>query len=303
MNLAPFAVALALVVVLLPWCLTSRPSTVPRHDHIVSQTDRLGARADSAQSFSPDPPEHETDVDRIRGALLASGIFAKTDADTVSALSGQLDLMSLPAGYVVDDWHTFGNHLYVIASGKVKVSFWRPDGYEVVLTVLGPSEIFGALTLFDEDAEELSVTTLTRFLAVPIPRDQLLRWMVERQEVSDQVLRLFARWVKHTSDALVALAFADVRSRIANHLLLCTKRFGRREGDVVRVVHDLTLRDFSRLVGLVGVAPRTVDATLRDFQSRGWIRLDGDSVAIVDGQALRSVSATKNAETPGMRCV
>jgi CRP/FNR family cyclic AMP-dependent transcriptional regulator len=67
--------------------------------------------------------------------------------------------------------------------------------------------------------------------------------------------------------------------------LLLSKRFGWQEGDVMRVVHDLTLDDFSLLVG---VAPETTDAKLREFEDRGWIRLEDNSVVIVDGQALAS---------------
>jgi CRP-like cAMP-binding protein len=64
------------------------------------------------------------------------------------------------------------------------------------------------------------------------------------------------------------------------------KRFGRREGEVVRIVHDLTLEDFSRLVGL---SPESIGNTLREFEARGWIHLDDKSVVVVDSQALASV--------------
>jgi CRP/FNR family cyclic AMP-dependent transcriptional regulator len=146
--------------------------------------------------------------------------------------------------------------------------------------------MFGVITLFDPGSREMSVTTLTEVVAVPVERDQLLVWMAECPEVSDQVLRLFARWAKAMSNSLADFAFADVSSRVASRLLLLRKRFGRQEGEVVRVVHDLALEDFSLLVGC---APETIGATLRDFEDRGWIRLEDNSVVIVDAQALASV--------------
>jgi CRP/FNR family transcriptional regulator, cyclic AMP receptor protein len=54
----------------------------------------------------------------------------------------------------------------------------------------------------------------------------------------------------------------------------------------VRVVHDLTLEDFSLLVS---VAPKAVCGVLREFENRGWIRLEYNSVVIVDAHALSSV--------------
>jgi CRP-like cAMP-binding protein len=121
---------------------------------------------------------------------------------------------------------------------------------------------------------------------VPIERDQLLMWMAECSEFSAQMLRLYARRTKEMTDTLTDFAFADVHSRVASRLLLLRRRFGHREGEVVRIVHDLTLEDLSRLVG---VSPKLIGHTLRDFEDRGWIRLDGTSVVVVDSHALASV--------------
>jgi CRP/FNR family transcriptional regulator, cyclic AMP receptor protein len=51
-------------------------------------------------------------------------------------------------------------------------------------------------------------------------------------------------------------------------------------------VHEMTMEDFSRLVG---VSPEVVRNALSDLENQGWIRLDDDSVVVVDSQALASV--------------
>jgi CRP/FNR family cyclic AMP-dependent transcriptional regulator len=231
-------------------------------------------------------------------ALVASGIFSRTNPEAVSALAKQLEPEQFPPGSIVGAHSDFGGRLYIIISGKVKASYRRPDGCEIVLMILGPSEIFGAIALFDPGPRGgMSVTALTEVLAVPIEHDQLLVWMAERPEVSDQVLRLFARRAKATTKFLVDFAFTDAQSRIASRLLLLSKQFGWQEDDVVRVVHDLTLDDFSLFVG---VAPMTTAAALCEFEQRGWIRLEDNSVVIVDAQALASCAQMSVSE---VRCV
>lgn len=220
-------------------------------------------------------------------ALAASGIFSRTNTEAVSALAKQLAPEQFAPGRIVGAQGGLGGGLFVIISGKVKVSYRLPDGGEIILTILGPSEIFGATALFDPESRETTVTTLTEVVAVPIERGRLLMWMAEHPEVRDQVLRLFARWANATTNSLADFAFADAHKRIASRLLFLRQRFGRREGDVVRVEHDLTLKDFARLVG---DAPNTIVAVLHDFADRGWIRLEGNSVVIVDGHALASLS-------------
>jgi CRP/FNR family cyclic AMP-dependent transcriptional regulator len=87
---------------------------------------------------------------------------------------------------------------------------------------------------------------------------------------------------------LVDFVFADPPYRVASRLLLLGKRFGRRERDVVRVTHDLTLEEMSLYAG---VTKDTVDATLRDFEDRGWIRFEDNCLEIVDGQGLAALPA------------
>jgi len=88
------------------------------------------------------------------------------------------------------------------------------------------------------------------------------------------------------TDALTDFVSADIRGRVASRLSLLKRRFGRREGEVVRIVHEMTMDDFSRLVG---VSPEVVRNTLSNLENQGWIRLDDDSVVVVDSQALASL--------------
>ncbi len=58
----------------------------------------------------------------------------------------------------------------------------------------------------------------------------------------------------------------------------------------MRVVHDLTLEEISLFAG---VTPEWIDATLRDFRNRGWIRFEDNCLVIVDGQGLANVPARR----------
>jgi CRP-like cAMP-binding protein len=188
-----------------------------------------------SEVLAPDDGGNERSDD-VCQALLASGIFSKTDPAALSRWCQQLEPVRFPPGHVVGARGDFGGRLYVIVSGKVKVSYRRPGGCETMLSVLGSYEIIGGVQLFDPAACETSVTTLTEVLAVPIGRSYLLMWMAECSEFSALVLRLFARWAKETTNALTDYAFADVQGRVASRLLWLRKRFGRREGEVVRIV-------------------------------------------------------------------
>ena len=235
--------------------------------------------------ISPVPAKTTPRPVDVRRALVASGIVSKSDPAALTRWCRQLKPVRFPAGHVIATGGDDGGHLYVIISGKVKASICRQGGCELLLAVLGSYEIFGVVSLFEPVARETRLTALTEVVAVPIERGQLLSWMAECPQLSARTLRLFARRAKEMTDALTDFASADVRGRVASRLSLLKRRFGQREGDVVRIVHEMTMEDFSRLVG---VSPALVRNTLGDLENQGWIRVDDDSVVVVDSQAISS---------------
>jgi CRP-like cAMP-binding protein len=115
-------------------------------------------------------------------------------------------------------------------------------------------------------------------------RQSALRpWITNRPEIAEQLLRVLARRLRRTNDALADLIFTDVPGRVAKNLLQMAKRFGTREGSALRVTHDLTQEELAQLVG---ASRETVNKALADFASRGWLRLEGKSVVILDHERL-----------------
>jgi CRP-like cAMP-binding protein len=226
----------------------------------------------------------------VRQALIRSGIFGNADADVVSALIEHVRPVYFSPGHVVFAQGAPGSCLYMIASGKVKLTYRHIDGKEVVLNIVGASDVFGEVTPFDYGTREFTGTAVTEVCAVAIERDQLLAWMAECPEIIHQIMRLLARRTDVLANCLADFALADPTYRVARRLLLLGKRFGRREGDVVQVVHDLTLDEISLFAG---VAPEAVDATLRGFRDRGWIRFEGNCLEIMDWQGLAALPARR----------
>ena len=115
-------------------------------------------------------------------------------------------------------------------------------------------------------------------------------------EIAEQLLRVLARRLRRTNDALADLIFTDVPGRVAKNLLQMAGRFGTRDGGVLRVTHDLTQEELAQLVG---ASRETVNKALADFASRGWLRLDGKSVIILDPERLARRARVQPGFPPG----
>ncbi len=82
---------------------------------------------------------------------------------------------------------------------------------------------------------------------------------------------------------LADMIFTDVPGRVAKALLQLAQRFGAVEGGQLRVTHDLTQEELAQYVG---ASRETVNKALADFASRGWVRVEGKSVVILDRERL-----------------
>jgi CRP-like cAMP-binding protein len=234
----------------------------------------------------PVSPEYrDTDVDdRInREVLVKAGIFQGVEPSAVAALTRQLQPVTFPRGHTVFAEGEPGDRLYIIVSGKVKIGRRSPDGRENLLTIMGPSDMFGELSIFDPGPRTSTATTITEVRAVSMDRDALRSWIRDRPEIAAQLLRVLARRLRRTNNNLADLIFTDVPGRVAKQLLELAQRFGHQEGDAMRVTHDLTQEEIAQLVG---ASRETVNKALADFARRGWIRLEGKTVLIQNSERL-----------------
>jgi CRP/FNR family transcriptional regulator, cyclic AMP receptor protein len=223
-----------------------------------------------------------------------AGIFHGIERAAIETLVQQLTPVDFRRGEIVFDEGEPGDWMYIVVSGKVKIGRRTRDGRENLLAVLGPSDVFGELSVFDTGTRTSTVTAVTKVSAVSIDRNALHSWMAVHPEIGEQLLRVLARRLRDTNDSLADLIFTDVPGRVAKLVLQLGERFGvphnppRGEPDpagqdVVRVVHDLTQEELAQLVG---ASRETVNKALAEFVERGWIRLEGKCVIIVDQARL-----------------
>lgn len=220
----------------------------------------------------------------VRGQIVnRAGILRGVEPGAVSALIEQLHSCEFVAGQTIFAERDPGDRVYIIGSGKVKLSLKGPGGRDNLLAVLGPSDIFGELGVFDPGPRSCTAIAITDIQAVWLDRATLRTWMAHRPVIAEQLLQMLARRLRHTNDELVELISTDVGGRVARHLLLLARRFGTREGDGLRVVHELTQGEMAKLVG----ADRaSVNKALQGFMTCGWILVEDKSVLIIDHDAL-----------------
>jgi CRP/FNR family transcriptional regulator, cyclic AMP receptor protein len=219
----------------------------------------------------------------VDDALRKAGLFQGVDVNDVEAISSEFEVMEVSRGQVLFHEGEPGDSLYIVLSGKVKLGRRASDGRENLVAVMGPSDQFGELSLFDPGPRTATAVVVTDGRVARLPKVALQKWVEERPQIAMQLLRVVARRLRRTNTMLADLIFVDVPGRVAKQLLQLAQRFGSVEGGQLRVTHDLTQEELAQLVG---ASRETVNKALADFAGRGWLRLEGKSVVILDRERL-----------------
>ena len=194
-----------------------------------------------------------------------------------------MDSVKISKGGILFKEGDEGEHLYVIIEGKLKLGTSSGDGRENLLSILGPGEMFGELSLFDPGPRTSTATAVTDARLLSLSHEKVLPWLKQNPEVSLQLLTRLSQRLRRTNEAVGDLVFSDVPGRVAKALIDLGDRFGKSTDEGLLVNHDLTQEELAQLVG---ASRETVNKALADFAGSDWLKLDGRSVLITDVERL-----------------
>ncbi|HEY1917094.1 MAG TPA: Crp/Fnr family transcriptional regulator [Streptosporangiaceae bacterium] len=216
--------------------------------------------------------------------LSRAPLFEGLDENGARALRSRMSDVKLERGERLFAEGDDGDRLYVVLDGKIKLTRAASDGRENLLSVIGPGEMFGELSLFDPRPRTSSASAVTEARLAALAHGKLLDWLTDHPDSALHMLRALAQRLRRANDVMADLVFTDVPGRVAKQLLDLASRFGEEQPDGLHVNHDLTQEELAQLVG---ASRETVNKALADFVARGWIHLSARSVVLLDQERLR----------------
>jgi CRP-like cAMP-binding protein len=223
------------------------------------------------------PNKNEEEV--VRRAAL----FTALDDASATTLRASMTAVKVAKGKTIFKEGDIGDRLFVVVEGKLKLGTSSDDGRENLLSILGPGDMFGELSLFDPGPRTATATAVVDSRLLSLANDQVISWVTAHPQVSLQLLGRLAQRLRKANDVLSDLVFADVPGRVAKAIIELGERFGTKKDDGLHVNHDLTQEELAQLVG---ASRETVNKALADFASRGWVKLEPRAVVVLDYERL-----------------
>jgi CRP-like cAMP-binding protein len=178
-------------------------------------------------------------------------------------------------------------HLFVVADGRVKLMRHSLSGKNVLLDMLTPGEFFGSLSALGDDVYPDTAEAQTQTCVLSINADDFRRILEKHPEVTLKVVDIMAARLRTAHERVRQLSALSAEGRIANLLLILSKKFGK-PSDIGLLIQSPLARD--DVAAMTGTTTETASRVMSQFQKEGLIRTGRKWVSIVDQQALERIA-------------
>ncbi len=177
-----------------------------------------------------------------------------------------------------------GSALFVIIYGEVKVVRVGEDGREVILGILGPSDIFGEMALLDGEARSASVIAMDNAELFVIHRKDFLSLLHEYPSIAISLLRHLTLRLRRADALIKSLSLKDAYHRVGYVLLQFADERGKiKQGRVE--VDNLPVQQ--EIANMSGTTRETVSRTFSKMEKLKLINVNENGIVIQDYENFR----------------
>lgn len=171
-----------------------------------------------------------------------------------------------------------GDTLYIIKTGRVKISKITEDGREKTLTIMKSGDFFGEMAIFDDLPRSATAEVIDDAATVyTVSKRDFERIILEHPPIALQIMRDLTRRIRQVNQQVEDLAFKDVHERVASTLCNLSKIEGRQIGSKILINLKMTHQD---LANMVGSSRETVTRALNRLQDEGIISIAHQQITI-----------------------
>jgi CRP/FNR family cyclic AMP-dependent transcriptional regulator len=212
-------------------------------------------------------------------------LFRGLSSEDVSALGSLLHRQQFLAGTTVMTAEQVGEVVYLILDGTVKIQAGNEDGSDVVISILGPGEIVGEMSVLDNTRRCASVVTLEVCTLLWMNRAAFRRCLFTMPVLAHNLARTLAARLRLANEHFRALATCEVESRVARQLLAFAGRYGRKTPD--GSVHIPIRLKQGDIASMVGASRESVNKVMVSYKERKFISVGLDHrITVHNRQAL-----------------
>ncbi len=227
-----------------------------------------------------------TSLDIARQSFAHCMLFRGLSAVEKETLLARARVRRFEAGETIFLMGSSGNSMMAVLSGDVRISVPSTDGREIVLAILHENEYFGEIAMLDGKERTADARAMTSCTLAILERRDVLALFERNPGAWAGMVEVLCERLRATDQHVAEIALLKVPVRLAKALLRTIKAESA-DRSVGGGAVPLSQRE---LGALVGAARESVNRCLREWQRSGLVRVDGNSITILDRATLEDMA-------------
>ena len=177
--------------------------------------------------------------------------------------------------------------LYIVKTGKVKITKLSNEGKEIILEIISPYEMFGGIAVVRGFPYPANAVAMEESEVLKISRKNLLSLMDKLPNLMYCMALSIGDRIKDTHETLKSIALEKVESRIASLLIKLSEKSGEKVSEGTAITMKLTKQDIAEMVG---TTVETSIRTLSKLAKADLVVSRSGKIIIRDLEKLRSLT-------------
>jgi len=177
-----------------------------------------------------------------------------------------------------------GDTLFIIISGKVKVTTFSESGKEVIFSILDEGDFFGDMSLMDGKPRSATVISIEDSELRLLRRNDFIKLIEEHPGIALKLLEELTTRLRKADERIESLAILDVTGRVAGILLQLANERGEKTDKGVLIKSRPTHQE---LANMVGTTRETVTRVLKQLENKKYINMSGKDLHIYDPEIFK----------------
>ena len=180
-----------------------------------------------------------------------------------------------------------GDHLYLVAMGKVKLMRNTASGREVVLDILQAGEYFGNLSTISGRGYTETAIAQTDGCILQISAQKFEQVLNLYPDVTLKVLKAVGQRLEESQEIVKQLSVYTADQRIASALIRLARKLGEQKQEGVLIQLPFSRQD---LAAMTATTIETVSRVMSRFSGEGWVSTGRKWVVVNDPERLEQIA-------------
>lgn len=211
-------------------------------------------------------------------------LFGNANPETIESLLSITTEHEYPVGRTVLMEDSWGNAVYFIQAGWVKVRRLNGDS-TMTLAILGKGDFFGEMAILDESPRSTDVVALSQVKLLSISAQRFIQTLFRDHQLHHKMLQLMVQRLRN-ANARFQWRNQPPALKLAKMLILLAESYGEPTDQGVKIINIPA----SDLAEVADIKPKEVDIILTKLRSKGWLEMDDATIHFINFKQLSKLA-------------